>query len=446
MSKLHTPSTLIIIGITGDLARRKLLPAIREIASLGVLPEDFRIIGISRRDVDIDQVLPVSGDNTYLRKVLELRKMNLDNLEDYQALGDYLTSIDARYEGNTQRLYYLSIPPLASQPVIELLGQAGLAKVPNTRLLLEKPFGTDLTSAEELVKHIHNHFSEDQVYRIDHYLAKEMAQNLVVFRANNPLFRRTWNKEFIESIDIIASQQMGIEGRSTFYEQTGALRDIVQSHLLQLAALVLMDLPAGGELHKIPGLRNKALEFLKPPTDVNKQVLRAQYRSYREEVDNPDSSVETFVTLKLFSADPTWENVPITLTAGKALDRTLTEIRIVYRQDGSDETNELVLRIQPNEGVEVCLWAKQPGYDRKLKQLPLNFSYSEHFNGLPEAYERVFVDALRGDRTLFAGSDEVLATWRILRPVQEAWVASGEDLVLYESGSAISDITASKQG
>jgi len=441
MSKITTPTILIIFGISGDLAHRKLLPAIREIALSEVMPEKFKIIGISRRPLNVDEVIPSAGDNAFLKRVLEIRQMDLDNVEDYKKLSEYIKSIEDSFAEDTQRLFYLSVPPLASQPIIEMIGQSGLSRVPRTKLLLEKPFGTDLKSAEELITHIHNNFDEEQVYRIDHYLAKEMTQNLVVFRSGNSLFKRTWNKDFIESIDITASQRIGIEGRAAFFEQTGALRDIIQSHLLQLAALTLMNLPQGDDWQAIPVERLHALEHLELAGDVQDSVVRGQYRSYRSEVDNPDSSVETFVSLKLKSKNPNWDGVPIRLTTGKSLEHDYTEIKICYRKEESSESNTLVLRIQPNEGVEVRLWAKQPGYERKLRQLPLNFSYSEHFTGLPEAYERVFVDAMRGDRSLFTSSEEVLATWRILKPVQDLWQTGGDrDLIIYESGSSPEDV------
>ena len=366
--------------------------------------------------------------------------MDLDDPAAYKEL-DTLIKTFEKGADDPQRIFYLAIPPTASQPVVEQLGSTGLAKVPGTKLLLEKPFGTDLKTAEELIEHIHSHFDEHQVYRIDHYLAKEMTQNLVVFRSGNSLFKRTWNKDFIESIQIVMTEQIGIEGRSTFYEQTGALRDIIQSHLLQLAALTLMELPAFDDWQAIPAKRLQALEHLQPPQDVSSDVTRGQYRSYRHEVGNPMSHVETFVALKLFSSDPTWEGVPISLITGKALNQTTTCVTINYKRDNDGEINTLVLRIQPNEGVEVRLWAKQPGYDHRMRQLPLNFSYSEHYLGLPEAYERVFVDAMRSDRSLFTSSDEVLASWRLLQPIQAAWAKGGDrDLVIYESRSTPSDI------
>lgn len=441
MDSNTTPTTLVIIGISGDLARRKLLPAIREIAKAGVLPDKFRIVGISRRELPLDEILPASGDNQYLSDHLQLRQMDLGDVTAYRDLGDFLSQLESTDGQPAQRLYYLSVPPTASQDIVELMGQSGLAEVQGTKLLLEKPFGTDLSTAEALIEHIHGHFREEQVYRIDHYLAKEMAQNLVVFRSGNSLFKRTWSKDFIESIRITMTEQIGIEGRAGFYEQTGALRDIIQSHLLQLAALTLMELPAKEDWQSIPAKRLAALDKLHVSAGGPSGATRGQYRSYKEEVDNPESTVETFVSVTLESSDPQWAGIPITLTTGKAMSQSLTEIVICYRRDDISEANTLVLRIQPDEGTELTLWAKEPGYSNQLKKVPLSFLYSDHFSGLPDAYERVFVDAIRSDHSLFASSDEVLASWRILKPIQEAWnTADGSDLKIYESRATVDEV------
>lgn len=431
------PTILVIVGISGDLAKRKLLPALRQIAAAGALPEKFKIVGLIRRKLTVDDVLP-SGDDAFLRDHLELFELNMAETSEYTRLAGRLTQIEDELGAKAQRLFYLAVPPQVSQPLVDALGASGLADVPDTKLLLEKPFGTDLVSAQELVDGIKQHFAEEQVYRIDHYLAKETAQNLVVFRSGNALFKRSWNNQFIERIDIIAAEKIGVEGRAGFYEQTGALRDFVQSHLLQLAALILMDLPKAGDWAAIPAQRLHALQQLSAPTNV----VRGQYNGYRAEVDSPKSLVETFVSLTFASRDPKWEGVPITLATGKALDEKSTEIRITYKQDDSGEANQLVLRIQPNEGVELYLWAKKPGYARDVQHVTLDFSYQQHFakDALPDAYERVFVDAMRSDRSLFTTSEEVLATWRVLDPVQQTWDMHDGDLVTYEPGSTIDDI------
>jgi len=431
-----TPTVVIIIGITGDLAQRKLLPAIGQLAQADVLPDQFKIIGITRQaDVSKDSLVPQSANARFIREHLELLQLNVAEASEYQRLAEYLQAIDAQFGTAAQRLFYLSIPPQVSQSIIEELGTSGLAKVPGTKLLLEKPFGVDLASAQDLVSHINTHFAPEQVYRIDHYLAKEMAQNMLVFREENALFRQTWNNTFIESILITASEQISIEGRANFYEQTGALRDVVQSHLLQIAALTL----APDTLHEtdVSQRRLAALKQLRfdPDTPVTQLARRGQYTTYRAEVENDDTTTETFVALTLQSDDPTWSGVPITLATGKALREKSTEVRVRYKRNGADEANELILRLQPNEGAELHLWTKRPGYDERVEQRALTFSYKED-ERLPEAYERVFLDAIRSDHRLFASGEEVLETWRILDPLQRAWeMSDGSDLIFYDAGT-----------
>lgn len=435
------PTLMVIVGITGDLARRKLLPAIVKIAAAGQLPRDFLLVGISRRNVRPDEVLEgIDDPEGFLAAHLRMFRMGLERREDYDRLKDFLATSAAGFPQPAQCLFYLSVPPQISEPIITFLGECGIAEQPGTKLLLEKPFGTDLISARELIEATHRHFKEDQVYRIDHYLAKEMAQNILVFRSGNSLFKQTWNKDFIEKIEILASEAIGIEGRSIFYEQTGALRDVVQSHLLQLAALTLMELPADEQT--VAASRLRALRLLSPPPpDASRHLVRrGQYEGYREEAEAPHSTIETFVSLTLFSIDPNWQGVPIRLITGKALDKKVTEIRVHYRREDAGESNQLVLRIQPHEGIEVALWSKRPGYTRRLEQVRLDFTYTEHYDQLPEAYEQVMLDAICSDRNLFASSEEILASWEILAPIQHAWSMDDSDLLWYTPGSRPEDI------
>lgn len=365
-------------------------------------------------------------------------QMNLEDHSDYVRLSQHLDQLDSQLGAAAQRLFYLSVPPQVSTPIVECLGDSGLAAHPGTKLLLEKPFGTDLESATDLSAHINKHFKPKQVYRIDHYLAKEMAQNLIVFREGNPLFRQTWNKDFIQQITVLASEQIGIENRAIFYEQTGALRDLIQSHLLQLAALVLMEVPHPSQPHyTVPGRRLAALKHLHVPEGqpVTQYAVRGQYQGYRDEVANPQSAVETFASLTLESSDPTWAGVPIVLVTGKSLAAKTTEIRITYKHDEAYESNQLILRLQPDEGFELELWTKAPGYHQAVQHQRLKFAYHDQPDRLPEAYEQVLLDAINSDHTLFTTSDEVLETWRIVSPVQKAWALSDADLIPYQPGA-----------
>ncbi len=449
MKKLQ-PTILIIIGISGDLSTRKLLPAIAKIAGAGELPEQFRLVGVSRQDLDKAELLTKATHDSeemrlaryFLESKLDLLKLDYDSAKDFQMLADHLATIEESFGAPAQRLYYLSVPPQAAMPIVDRLGESGVQALPGTKLLLEKPFGTDISSAKEFITHTLKYFAEEQIYRIDHYLAKEMAQNLIVFRRGNTLFRRTWNNEFIDKIEIIASEKIDIEGRATFYEQTGALRDLVQSHLLQLAALTLMDLPDPDNLSTIRGLRLAALHYLEEASvkHIAKSTIRGQYEGYLDEVKNPESETETFVSLTLESSDPKWEGVPIVITTGKALDTKKTEINIYYRKDDERESNILTLQISPQEGISINLWVKKPGYDLDFTNEPLDFVYDQYYKNLPEAYEQVLLDAMRADQTLFASSKEVLASWEILAPVQEKWKNSKTDLKIYKKGTKLDEL------
>jgi len=443
MKNNNQPTIIIIIGISGDLSRRKLLPALSQIAAAGELPDKYQIVGVTRQpNLSITDLLLKTKNPEVISNNLELWEMDLTETSDYLKLAKHLHKIEEKFGEPAQRLFYLSVPPQISRPIIECLGLSGLAKEPDTKLLLEKPFGVDLASAQELVEHINLYFIANQVYRIDHYLAKETAQNIIVFRQDNSLFKRTWNKDFIERIEIIATEKIGIEGRAIFYEQTGALRDLVQSHLLQLAALTLMDIPADRQLADIPSRRLAALQQLHLPLDepINFNVKRGQYASYQTEINNVGSTVETFVSLTLKSDDPKWQGVPIILTTGKSLDNKFTGIKILYKKDESHEANELVLRLQPDEGVELYLWTKRPGYDYQVNQHSLKFTFQEHYATLPEAYEQVLFNAINSDHSLFTSSDEVLETWKIIDAIQKAWEMSADDLLIYPTGSTIGEV------
>ena len=441
------PTILIIFGISGDLSKRYLLPAITSIAKTKMLPEDFHIVGITRqKDIDLEKILKKTSEIEYLKNHTELFQMDLAKKEDYENLNNRLNKIEKNFKEPSQRLFYLVVPPEACKEIIESIGKSSLIKNDEnkitTKLLLEKPFGKDLSSAEDLVNHIDKYFNGEQVYRTDHYMAKESAQNLIVFRDRNSLFKKTWNKDFIESITITASEAIGIEGRVNFYEQTGAMRDVVQSHLLQLAALTLMELPQKEKLEEVPALRYQALKELRVVCDISKNecVKRGQYEGYRNEINNQESTTETFVSVNLQSNNPRWLGVPITLSAGKAFKEKFTEIKIIYKKVEENESNELFIRIQPNAGIELNVWAKVPGYEHKVNRHSLHFLFKEHYEELPEAYEQVLFDAINSDHSLFASSDEILETWRILDAIQQTWKKAKDDLIIYKKGSDINEV------
>lgn len=420
---------LLIFGITGDLSRRKLLPALGAMMRSGET-EELQIIGVSRREVDQGALL-TEANATELTRFLSVFTMDLTASGDYARLRKHIA-----LTRDEQLIVYLSVPPMAAAQIVDFLGEAQI-NTPNVKLLFEKPFGMDYSSAEEVIARTSRYFKEEQLYRIDHYMAKEMAQNIVTMRGGNALFGHVWNGAAIEKIEIHALETIGIEGRAGFYEQIGALRDVVQGHLMQLLALTLMEVPADFDWSELPKKRLAALESLRP-ADPQKAV-RAQYETYQEEVANPGSQTETFVSLELRSRDPKWQDVPLVLTTGKALDRKATEIIVHFRKEHEAQSNRLIFKIQPDEGVTVELYAKKPGYDREFYAQQLSFSYPEE-TVLPEAYEQVLVDAIRSRKSLFTSSDEVLQSWRILQPVLTAWGMDDEPLKTYPSGNATHNI------
>lgn len=424
-------TTLVIFGITGDLAQRKLLPALANVIEAGQTGE-LSIIGVSRRAVEQYQVL---GENHQLAGTTSMFQMDLDNLDDYHRLCEYINA-----EADEQVLFYLSVPPDSAGDIVENLGQAGL-NTPVNKLLLEKPFGKDLSSAQAMIDHTATYFQESQIYRIDHYLAKEMAQNIVTFRARNAIFSYLWSSEYIERIEVIALESITIEGRAAFYEQTGALRDIVQGHLMQLLALTLLPLPDELDWDSLPTRRQLALDALHP-ADPSKSV-RAQYDGYRSEVDNPESMVETFASIELESTDPTWKGVTLALTTGKALSRKKTEVRVHFRRTNSTQSNFLIFKIQPEEGISIDLVTKKPGYDQEVEHQKLSYMYPADMHR-PDAYEQVLVDAIDSRKSLFATSGEVLRAWEIMAPLQQAW-QSASDISQYSVGSHARDVIDTAQ-
>lgn len=452
---LKRPLILVIFGITGDLAQRKLLPALYQLLKAGDLPEQLHIVGISRRDVTRDDVYAKQstfvGEADYdknleqhLKDCTEMVQMDLLNADAYRELLEHLQEVEGGYEEGASRLYYLSIPSQAFSPIIRLLGATGhnapLSSGDAPRLLIEKPFGYDLASARELVTVLNEHFGEGQIYRIDHYVAKETVQSILTFRFYNPLFESMWNRRHIDHIYIMAREQLDIEGRVNFYEQTGALRDLIQGHLLQLLAITTMDRPELLESEDIHAAKINLLTAVRPiaPNEVDGKTIRGQYEGYRQEVGNPASNVETYAQLQLRIDNDQWRDVPIVLETGKAMDAKHTCIIISFRQreDAKQEHNRLIFRIQPSEGITLRLQTKRPGIKSITESANMDLDFARSFDTRPaEAYERVIVDAIRGDQTLFASAPEVIRSWEIIENVLEQWSHNADGLQSYSKGS-----------
>ena len=419
---------ILIFGITGDLSQRKLLPALGQMVRTGEFDE-LEIIGVSRREVNLGELL---SNQPELMERTGIFTMNLEEPIDYSRLREFLV-----LKEDEQLLAYLAVPPSAATQIVDFMGEAGL-NTPNVKVLFEKPFGIDLVSAQDFIERTARYFDENQLYRIDHYLAKEMAQNIVAVRGGNALFSNIWNNNFIQSIEVIASEAIGIEGRGQFYEQTGALRDVIQGHLMQLLALTLMDIPNDFDWQQLPELRLKALEQI-VPADPRK-AHRAQYEIYQEETGNPGSQTETFVSLELSSTQPRWLDVPMRLVTGKALNKKSTEIRVHLKKLHEAQSNMVVFRIQPNEGIDIELYTKQPGYERKFETRHLELTFPED-TMFPDAYEQVLVDAILSEKSLFTSSREVLRSWEILQPIQDAWKMSNSPQERYSVGTELDSLT-----
>lgn len=473
------PCILVIFGATGDLTSRKLIPALYNLLKDGQLPSHFVCVGFARREKSHDQfreeMKKAVNDFSRTKPVdkhlwegfqdrLFYHQSNFDDDQGYDSLKKSLDQLDQKYGTQGNRLYYLSVPPNYFTDIIERLSKHQLIYPGSehekwSRVIIEKPFGKDLSSAKELQSFVSKHLTEKQVYRIDHYLGKETVQNLLVFRFSNPLFESFWNNHYIDHIQISVAEAIGIESRGAFFESAGILRDIIQNHMMQLLSLVAMEPPVNLEAESIRDEKVKVLEALRTLDldHFSEFVVRGQYDKgfikgspvigYREEKQvDPNSSIETFAALKLYIDNWRFANVPFYLRAGKRLPKRATEIAIVFKKipgilfSGAGKKindNALVIRIQPDEGISLKINCKVPGPSSPIQPVKMDFRYSSYF-GLepPEAYERLICDAMLGDGTLFARSDEVLASWKLLTPVLEKWQESKpSDFPNYASGS-----------
>lgn len=417
---------LVIFGITGDLSQRKLLPALRKVIEAEEAGE-IAILGVSRRTADIRKL--VGGE---LADISSLFTMDLAAAKDYAKLKKQIEKIPC-----DQTMVYLAVPPLAATQIANFLGKSGL-NTENVKILFEKPFGIDEISAQAMIEETREYYDEHQLYRIDHYLAKSMAQNIVTFREKNPLLRSAWNKNDISRIEVIASEKIGVGQRGIVYEQMGALRDVVQGHLIQLLALTIMDISVSAlDWRSIPRLRQEILATIKPADPS--ACYRGQYRGYQEEVENMGSKVETATVVKLYSDHPNWQGVPLILASGKAFGEKETAVRVYFKNQSGDPENCLTFRIQPNEGVSLDIITQHPGYARAYETKTLSFNYPKDIE-LPEAYEQVLVDAVESRRSLFTSSEEIIQSWRVLQPLLDAWAMDNMPLHTYEKGTDLKEI------
>ena len=459
--KQAPPAALVVFGASGDLTARKLIPALFELHQSGLLPEGFALVGTARTplsDGDFQQrVLDSSPrrDDAWSAVVKRFRYVpgEYHEASTYRALGKVLDELDAQHGTCGNRLFYLATLPSLFATITEQLGAAGLNVAAGdgefARLIVEKPFGRDLASAIALDNTVHQSFDETSVYRIDHYLGKETVQNVLALRFANAIFEPIWNRRYIDNVQITVAEEIGVGHRAGFYETAGALRDIVQNHVLQVLAITAMEPPAQIRPEEIRDEKVKVLKAITTMTkrDVYRHTVRGQYDGYGDEPDVAhDSATETFVALRFMIDNWRWNGVPFYLRTGKRLRKRATEIALEFREIphlpfmpmNARElgANVLVVRVQPNEGITLRFGAKVPGPEFTVRSVNMDFTYEETFTEeSPEAYERLLFDALVGDPTLFIRSDEVHEAWRVCDPILEAWAANTQPLERYDVGS-----------
>jgi len=456
----HDPCVIVMFGASGDLARRKLMPALFDLARHDCLAPRFRLLGFARTHLSDDdfrrsagQDLPKddskgaqSGCRDDFLKQLQYFTGDYDDPDSYRKLAQRLEELDREGQLGGNRLFYLATPPDVYPHIIQQLGRAGLAHPATdkswTRIIIEKPFGHDRASAQDLNRKVLDVFEESQVYRIDHYLGKQTVQNLLVFRFGNGIFEPLWNRNYIDHVQITAAESLGVERRAAFYESTGAMRDMIQSHVLQLTSLVAVEAPAAFDATSVRNEKIKVLQSIRPFAGemIWKSVVRGQYgpgnvngtpvAGYRQEPGvRPTSSTETYVALKLLVDNWRWSGVPFYLRTGKRLARPTTEIAIQFKEAphlmfrGEDlRANMLVLNIQPDEGISLSFGAKSPGAQMHIQPVTMDFRYHQSFGGTsPDAYSTLINDCLRGDATLFDRADSVEAAWGLVDPILDAW-------------------------
>ncbi len=475
MPRTPEACAVVVFGATGDLTARKLMPALYNLARGSLLPSGFSVVGFARRDWDDQQFraamkeavtkfsrTPLQEDiwDSFARTLHYVRG-DFTDMAGYETLADRLEKQDSAHGASGNRLFYLATPPTAYTAIAQRIGEAGLSRGGAnggwSRLIVEKPFGRDLQSARRLDQALGLVFRERQIFRIDHYLGKETVQNIMVFRFGNGIFEPIWNRRYVDNVQVSVAETVGVEGRGGYYEEAGALRDMVQNHLLQVLALVAMEPVASFRGDAVRDEKVKVFHAMPAIKDVGAQTVRGQYTSgailgervpgYRQEDGvAPTSPIETFVAMKLEIQNWRWADVPFYLRVGKRLPKRATEVAItfkraplqLFRMIGGEAPapNLLVLRIQPDEGISLRFGAKVPGTRSDVRPVNMDFRYGTAF-GIepPEAYERLLLDAMIGDPTLFTRWDSVEAAWELLTPVLDAWAEGASPLRTYEAGS-----------
>ncbi len=460
------PFDLVVFGATGDLARRKLIPALYRRLRAGQMPTDARIVGAARSALDdegfraqaaeaLEEFVPAAEreQNTVDAFLATLSYVAVDAMSD-SGWSELRAVLEARTGGDRVRAFYLSVAPRFFAPIAARIAGSGIGGSEG-RVVIEKPLGHDLASARELNDELSKHFPECRVYRIDHYLGKETVQNLMALRFANALFEPVWNAQHVDHVQITVAESVGVAGRGGYYDQNGAMRDMVQNHLLQLLCLIAMEPPSQFGPDDVRDEKLKVLRALSMP-DIRSEVVRGQYRaangtaSYVDDAGNPDSTTECFVAMKTGIANWRWAGVPFYLRTGKRLRARISEIAVVFKavphwifsgQGGGDaHQNVLAIRVQPDEGITLGMTIKEPGPGgMRLLDADLDMTFAERLGpsiSIPDAYERLVMDVIRGDQTLFMRGDEVEAAWAWIDPIIAAWEERGARPSLYDPGSS----------
>lgn len=464
LNRIAGPSSLIIFGVTGDLSRKKLMPAVYDLANRGLLPPGFALVGFARRDWETQDFEQVVHDavKQYARTPFHeevwrqlsagIRFVSGDFDDDaaFARLADTLAELDRERGTMGNHAFYLSIPPKSFPLVTEQLRRSGLAEAKAgewRRVVIEKPFGSDLQTARELNDVVESVFPADSVFRIDHYLGKETVQNILALRFANMLYEPIWNANYVDHVQITMAEDIGVGGRAGYYDGIGAARDVIQNHLLQLLALTAMEEPVSFDAADLRAEKEKVLSAVRLPRDLATGTARGQYVSgwqggewvpgfLEEEGMNPESVTETYAAMRLDISTRRWAGVPFYLRAGKRLGRRVTEIAVVFKrapqylfaeaQTSALGQNALVIRVQPDEGVTIRFGSKVPGAGMQVRDVTMDFGYGHAFTeASPEAYERLILDVLLGDPPLFPRHEEVELSWRILDPIEEFWATQG---------------------
>ncbi|MFD9146504.1 Glucose-6-phosphate 1-dehydrogenase [Streptomyces sp. ADI98-12] len=473
LPRIAGPSGLVIFGVTGDLSRKKLMPAVYDLANRGLLPPGFSLIGFARREWQDQDFAEVVHDAVkeyartpfreevwqQLAQGMRFVQGTFDEDASFETLKATMEELDKEQGTGGNFAFYLSVPPKFFPKVVQQLKKHGLADAPEgswRRAVIEKPFGHDLASARELNQIVHEVFAPDQVFRIDHYLGKETVQNILALRFANTMFEPLWNRSYVDHVQITMAEDIGIGGRAGYYDGIGAARDVIQNHLLQLMALTAMEEPASFEADALVAEKAKVLGAVRLPDDLGEDTVRAQYSAgwqggekavgyLEEEGINPRSTTDTYAAVKLKVDNRRWAGVPFYLRTGKRLGRRVTEIAVVFQRaphSPFDTTtteelghNALVIRVQPDEGVTVRFGSKVPGTSMEVRDVSMDFAYGESFTeSSPEAYERLILDVLLGDANLFPRTEEVEMSWRILDPIEQYWDTHGKP-AQYPAGS-----------